>query len=163
MRRRCIFLLALLLPLWSCQSSPDHRHNPFLDYHHISLLDRRMNMAGLVQISTRYLNEHPGEFWTFHRLLTEADDALGEREFLTRGGVMRWLRRAMAGAGYEEQMPVYRFLRAVYLEGWEGAYLNRVDLDEREYLYDLISAVMGGMHLCTTCSTEPESESNQPK
>ena len=142
-----------LLPLYlifliSCQSS--------LDYNRIPISDRRMNLSGLTAVSTQYLNEHPADFYKFHRLLTAADDALGKHESMTRAVVMRWLHRAMAQEGYDERMPVYLFLRTVYLAGWEGSYMNTIDLSEREYLYDLISAVMGGMHLCITCSTSPE-------
>jgi hypothetical protein len=142
-----------LLPLYlifliSCQSS--------LDYNRIPVSDRRINLSGLTAVSTRYLNEHPGDFYKFHRILTAADNAMGTHEWMTRSGVMRWIHRTMAQEGYDKRMPVYLFLRTVYLAGWEGSYLNMIDLSEREYLYDLISAVMGGMHLCTTCSTSQE-------
>ena len=142
-------LLSLcLLFLISCRSS--------LDYNRIPIPDRRMNLSGLTAVATRYLNEHPDDFYKFHRILTDADDAMGAHEFMTRAGAMRWVHRKLMEEGYDDQMPVYLFLRTVYLEGWEGSYLNTIDLSEREYLYDLISAVMGGMHLCTTCSTSPE-------
>lgn len=85
--------------------------------------------------------------------MTAADDALGKQAAVTRGGVIAWLRRTLEREGYDERMPVYLFLRAVYLKGWEGAYLSRVGEGEREYLYDLMGAVMGGMHRCSTCST----------
>jgi len=140
----CFFLLV------SCQSR--------LEYHRIPIPDRRMNMSGLTAVSTHYLNEHPGDFYKFHRILTAADDALGGHDFITRAGVMRWVHQIVVREGYGDEMPVYLFLRTVYLEGWERSYLDRIDLSEREYLYDLISAVMGGMHLCTTCSTSPEPE-----
>jgi len=113
-----------------------------------------MNLSGLEAVSIHYLNEHPGDFYKFNRILTAADTSLGNHEFITRSGVMKWIEGKMVEEGYEEGMPVYLFLRTVYLEGWEDSFLNRVDLSEREYLYDLISAVMGGMHLCTTCSTD---------
>ncbi len=112
-----------------------------------------MNLSGLTAESTRYLNEHPGDFYKFHRILTAADAAMGSHERMTRAGVMRWIHRIAAQEGFDERMPVYLFLRTVYLAGWEGSYLNAIDLSEREYLCDLISAVMGGMHLCETCST----------
>jgi hypothetical protein len=134
----------------SCQSS--------IEYDRIPIPDRRMNLSGLTAVSTRYLNEHPREFYKFHRILNAADDALGNHEWITRGGIMRWIHHKMREEGYDDEMPVLLFLRAVYLKGWEGSYLSRVDLSEREYLYDLISAVMGGMHLCTTCSTSHEAE-----
>lgn len=137
--------LVLILMLASCRAA--------IDYEAIPVDDRRMNLSGLVAVSTEYLNKNPDDFHKFHRILTAADEALGSHRFLTRSGVMRWIRRAAIAEGYDGSMPVYLFLRAVYLEGWEGSILNRVDHSEREYLYDLISAVMGGMHLCSTCST----------
>lgn len=139
------FILIPLFFLVSCTST--------MEYIQIPISDRRMNMTGLVDISTNYLNEHPGYFHKFNRILTAADDALQIHEFITRGQVMKWIHCIMKEEGFEKNMPVYLFVRTVYLEGWDGAYLDRVDLSEREYLYDLISAVMGGMHLCTTCST----------
>lgn len=142
-----LFALNLFL-IVSCQSG--------LEYVKIPIPDRRMNLSGLTAVSTHYLNEHPGDFYKFHRILTAADDALGSHEFITRAGVMRWLHRMLAKEGYDDKMPVYLFLHTVYLEGWNRSCLSRVDLSEREYLYDLISAVMGGMHLCTTCSTSHE-------
>lgn len=112
-----------------------------------------MNLKGLEAVSIQYLNDHPKEFYTFSRILTEADDALGKHERVTRGEVMRWIRDRMKQEGYNDEMPVYRLLKSVYLQGWEGSDLTFVEDDDREYLYDLISAVMGGMHLCETCST----------
>jgi hypothetical protein len=122
-------------------------------YAEIPVSDRRMNLKGLEAVSIQYLNDHPKEFYTFSRILTEADDALGKHERVTRGEVMRWIRDRMKQEGYNDEMPVYRLLKSVYLQGWEGSDLTFVDDDDREYLYDLISAVMGGMHLCETCST----------
>jgi hypothetical protein len=147
-RRRVsgVGLMALGLLLMSCRAG--------MEYDRIPLPERRMNLSGLTAISTRYLNAHPGDFKKFNRMLSEADDALGSHEFITRAGVMRWIHRTAVQEGYDDQMPVYLFLRTVYLEGWAGSVLNRVDASEREYLYDLLSAIMGGMHLCTTCSTK---------
>jgi hypothetical protein len=146
------YLLSLFLFfLISCQSG--------IPYDRIPIPDRRMNLSGLMSVSTHYLNEHPGDFYKFNRILTAADESLGLHDFMTRAGVMKWIHRMILEEGYDEEMPVYLFLRTVYLEGWEGSYLNRIDLSEREYLYDLISAVMGGMHLCATCSTRHESDS----
>ena len=122
-------------------------------YSDISLSDRRLNLSGLEAVSIRYLNSHPEEFHAFSSILTAADGALATNERITRGRVMHWIRNQMGGANYEHTMPVYRFLKTVYLESWEGAHLTMVDESDRELLYDLISAVMGGMHLCTTCST----------
>lgn len=145
------FLSIGLFLLISCQST--------IQYEQIPIPERRMNLSGLTAVSTRYLNEHPQDFHKFHRILTAADDALGNHQWITRAGVMQWLHRKMREEGYyDDQMPVYFFLRTVYLEGWERSYLRRADLSDREYLYDLISAVMGGMHLCTTCSTSHEAE-----
>jgi hypothetical protein len=47
-----------------------------------------MNLSGLTAVSTRYLNEHPADFYKFHRLLTAADDAMGTHEWMTRAGIM---------------------------------------------------------------------------
>ena len=127
-------------------------------YDEITVSDRRMNLRGLEAVSIQYLNEHPKEFHAFSRILTAADDALGKHETFSRGTVMRWISRELTHEGFDESMPVYRFLKTVYLEGWEGAYLTRVDGSDREFLFDLISSVMGGMHLCTTCSTAQPSK-----
>jgi hypothetical protein len=127
-------------------------------YAEIPVSDRRTNMKGLEAVSIQYLNSHPKEFYTFSRILTEADDALGKHARITRGAVMRWIRSRIKQEGYGEGMPVYRLLKTVYLQGWEGSVFTLVDDDDREYLYDLISAVMGGMHLCETCSTRHEAE-----
>jgi hypothetical protein len=112
-----------------------------------------MNLKGLEAVSIQYLNAHPEEFYAFSRILTQADDALGKHGRMTRGAVMRWIRHRIKQESYDETMPVYQFLKSVYLQGWEGSDFILVDEDDREYLYDLIGAVMGGMHLCTTCST----------
>ena len=122
-------------------------------YADIPVPDRRMNLKGLEAVSIQHLNSHPDEFYAFSRILTDADEALGKQGRITRGAVMRWIRNRIRQEAYDETMPVYRLLKSVYLQGWEGSNLTVVDEDDREYLYDLISAVMGGMHLCTTCST----------
>ena len=127
-------------------------------YAEIPVPDRKMNLKGLEAVSTRYLNEHPKEFYAFSRILTDADDALGKDKRMTRGGVVRWIRDRIKREGFDEEMPVYRFLMTVYLQGWEESDFTLVGDDDREYLYDLISAVMGGMHLCETCSTRHEPE-----
>jgi len=146
-----------LLPIFLLSCSPE------IKYEEIPIPDRRMNLSGLVKVSTEYLNHHPKDFYKFHRILTRADEALGDRTFLTKAGVMKWIRKTAIEEGYDETMPVFLFLRTVYLNGWGNSYLNRVDLSEREYLYDLISAVMGGMHLCSTCSTRMEDEGSREK
>lgn len=112
-----------------------------------------MNLLGLEAVATKYLDGHPDDFYKFARILTEADEALEKHGTVTHGQAMAWIRDRLKREGYEESMPVYLFLREVYLRGWEGAYLSWVDEGEREYLYDLIAAVMGGMHRCSTCST----------
>lgn len=127
-----------------------------LDYTQIPISDRRLNLSGLATISTQYLNEHPGDFYKFHRILTAADSALNRDAVRTRAGVIRWLERAAWTEGYDERMPVYLFVRTVYLNGWEQSWFGWVGESDREYLYDLVSAVMAGMHLCTTCSTARE-------
>ena len=71
---------------------------------------------------------------------------------------MSWIRRMLKREGYSESMPVYRFFQAVYLRGWKGSYLSFIDEGEREYLYDLMGAVMGGMHRCSTCVIRHEPE-----
>ena len=139
-----------LLPLAGCAAGSG--------YDEITIPDRRMNLRGLEAVSIQYLNEHPKEFHAFSRILTAADDALGKHDTFSRGTVMRWIHRELTREGFDESMPVYRFLLTVYLEGWEGAYLTRVDESDREFLFDLISSVMGGMHLCTTCSTTQPSQ-----
>lgn len=135
------------LALWLVSCAAD------VDYTRIPIPDRRLNLSGLTALSTQYLNEHPEEFYTFHRILTAADDALSRDAVRTHAGVMRWLDRAIRAEGYDDRMPVHLFVRTVYLNGWERSWFERVDASDREYLYDLVSAVMGGMHLCTTCST----------
>ena len=137
--------LCVLLVLQGCLASTR--------YQEIPIPDRRVNLLGLEAIATKYLDEHPKDFYKFFRILTAADDALGEHKTLTHGYVMTWIQHSLKLEGYDERMPVYLFLRSVYLKGWEGAYLTWVDEGEREYLYDLMAAVMGGMHRCSTCST----------
>jgi hypothetical protein len=129
-------------------------------YGDIPVADRRTNLRGLEAVSIDYLNAHPGEFHIFGRILTAADEALGAHETLSHGAVMRWIQKSMQREGYDESMPVYRFLKTVYLAGWEGARWTRVSESEREYLYDLISAVMGGMHLCENCSTDHRTDAD---
>ena len=123
--------------------------HPESHYEQIPIPERKLNLKGLEMVTTQYLDEHPDAFYRFIRILTNADDALQEHESLTRGAVMEWLDRSMRQEGFDPQMPVHRFLRNVYLQEWEGAYLRRVDAGEREYLYDLIGATIGGMYRCT--------------
>ena len=147
---RSLLLVILLSLSISCQSGPH--------YNNIPIPDRKLNLLGLEMIATEYLNNHPRDFYKFHRIITEADNALQEHHSPTRGAVMKWISKTLEKEGFNQQMPVYLFLRAVYLKGWEGAYFTRVDEDEREYLYDLMGAAMGGMHRCSTCSTNPNDE-----
>ncbi|MFZ5875889.1 MAG: hypothetical protein ACOYXU_05710 [Nitrospirota bacterium] len=141
-------LCCLALVLASCATA--------VDYTRIPIADRRLNLSGLAATSTQYLNEHPEDFYKFHRILTAADDALSRDAVRTRAGVVRWLDRAVRTEGYDDRMPVYLFVRTAYLNGWERSWFGWVGESDREYLYDLVSAVMAGMHLCTTCSTARE-------
>jgi hypothetical protein len=138
-----ILLLLLAFDLSSCRSGPP--------YEQIPVPERKLNLLGLEMVATNYLDRHPEDFVKFDRMLSEADDALQTHRTLTRGAVISWIRGTLKGEGYDESMPVYLFLRSVYLRDWQGAYLSFVDEGEREYLYDLLSAVMGGMHRCSTC------------
>ncbi len=145
-----LFAAVILLTIPGCRSTAG--------YADIPVSERRMNLRGLEEVSIHYLNNHPDQFYVFSNILTAADDALGSHDRISRAGVMRWIQAEVKQADYDDTMPVYRFLYTVYLEGWEGAHLTRVDEGDREYLYDLISAVMAGMHLCTSCSTSHEME-----
>lgn len=142
--------LSILFVLQSCVARTN--------YFDIPEPDRKMNLLGLEAISTKYLDEHPQDFNKFSRILTEANNALETDQMRTHGHVMSWIQRNVTREGYNESMPVYLVLRGVYLKNWEGAYLTLVDKGEHEYLYDLLSAVMGGMHLCSTCSTSHMNE-----
>lgn len=124
------------------------------NYEQIPVPERKLNLKGLEMVTTEYLNEHPEAFNRFIRILTNADDALQAHETLTRGAVLTWLDRSMQKEGFDTEMPVRLFLRKVYLREWEGAYLRRVDPGEREYLYDLIGATIGGMYRCTCAPPE---------
>lgn len=136
------FPLFFLLPiLVACQSGPD--------YHRLPIPDRKLNLLGLEMIATQHLDAHPEDFSKFATILAGADDALQSDATKTHAGVLSWIRRAMKREGIDESAPVFLFLQSVYLKGWEGAYLTTVDEGEREYLYDLMGAVMGGMHRCT--------------
>lgn len=145
--QKFIALLLAMTALLSCRSGPA--------YDRIPIPDRRTNLLGLEMIATRHLDAHPDDFLKFSRILTAADNALQRHEILTRGAVMGWIDRALREEGVEEEIPLFLFLRSVYLKGWEGAHLTTVDEGEREYLYDLMGAVMGGMHRCTCAMTHP--------
>lgn len=124
-------------------------NHPESHYNEIPVPERKLNLKGLEMVTTQYLDEHPEDFYRFIRILTNADNALQENESLTRGAVVKWLNQSMRQEGFDSEMPVRRFLRNVYLKEWEGAYLRRIDPGEREYLYDLIGATIGGMYRCT--------------
>jgi hypothetical protein len=124
------------------------------NYERIPVSERKLNLKGLEMVTTQYLDEHPDAFYRFIRILTNADDALQEHEAPTRGAVMKWLNRSMQQEGFDSEMPVRLFLRKVYLKEWEGAYFRRLDTGEREYLYDLIAAMIGGMYRCTCVPPE---------
>jgi hypothetical protein len=141
-----VLLLLGVLALVSSRSEPA--------YNEIPIPARKMNLTGLEMVTTHYLDEHPGDFQKLIRILTDADDALQESPTFTRGTVMRWIKRAMKREQVDETMPVYLFLKNVYLHDWEGSYLRRVSEGEREYLYDLIGATIGGMYRCTCAPPE---------
>lgn len=147
---RIVPLVIITLLITSCRSGPA--------YNEIPVPDRKLNLLGLERIATEYLDNHPRDFYKFHRILTAADNALQKHQSPSRGAVMNWIKQALKREGLDERMPVYLFLRAVYLKDWEGSYFHWVDEREREYLYDLMGAAMGGMHRCSTCSTNPADE-----
>lgn len=136
-----LFFSLLLLSVVSCRSAPS--------YDRLPIPDRKLNLLGLEMIATQHLDARPDDFDKFSRILTEADNVLQSDSMKTHAGVLSWIRRAMKREGIDESAPVFLFLQSVYLKGWEGAYFSRVDEGEREYLYDLMGAVMGGMHRCT--------------
>ncbi len=140
-RSKQSLLFFLLLILAACRSGPS--------YDHLPIPDRKLNLLGLEMIATQHLDAHPSHFDKFSKILTEADNVLQTDSTKTQAGVVSWIRRAMKREGIDESAPVFLFLQSVYLKGWEGAYFSRVDEGEREYLYDLMGAVMGGMHRCT--------------
>lgn len=140
-RFKRLFPFFLLLVLSACRSGPL--------YDHLPIPERRLNLLGLEMIATEHLDAHPDHFDKFSRILTEADNVLQTDSTKTHAGVISWIRRAMRREGMDESAPIFLFLQSVYLKEWEGAYFSRVDEGEREYLYDLMGAVMGGMHRCT--------------
>jgi hypothetical protein len=141
-----VLLLLGLMVLTSGRSEPP--------YNEIPIPDRKINLTGLQMITTRYLDEHPDDFQKFIRILTEADDALQENPTFTRGTAIQWIKQAMKREQVDETMPIYLFLKNVYLHDWEGSYLRQVSDGEREYLYDLIGATIGGMYRCSCAPPE---------
>ncbi len=89
-----------------------------MSYLEIPIPDRRMNLRGLEAVSTHYLNEHPQDFFKFSRILSSADEVLQAHQTLTHGHVIAWIRHTLKREGYDERMPVYVFLRTVYLKDW---------------------------------------------
>ncbi len=134
--------LLLLAPLFLLSPSKSH-------YNEKPISDRRLNLRGLELITTNYLNEHPEAFDKLIRIVTNADEALQEEEFPARAAVMKWLDLEMEKEGFTPEMPVYYYLKTVYLDEWEDAYFHQIDDGEREYLYDLLSAMIGGLYRCT--------------
>ncbi len=116
-------------------------------YLDIPPVDRHTSLEGLSTLFARYLEKHPDSWKNFARILTEADDALQKHPTLTKAGVMRWIEAHVKKEGFkEEELPGLTLIRLVYLKGWDHAYFSFVDEQEREFLFDLIGAVMGGMH-----------------
>jgi len=134
-------LFLFLITLAACRSGPA--------YDRLPIPDRKLNLLGLEMIATQHLDAHPEDYDKLGKILTEADNVLQSDSMKTHAGVISWIRRAMKREGMDESGPIFLFLQSVYLKGWEGAYFSRVDEAEREYLYDLMGAVMGGMHRCT--------------
>lgn len=116
-----------------------------------------MNLLGLEALATRHLDAHPEDFDRFAKILTDADNALQSDAMKTHAGVISWIQKEMAQEGIDPSTPVFLFLQSVYLKGWERSYLTTVDAAEREYLYDVMGAVMGGMHRCTCARSHPMS------
>jgi len=117
-------------------------------YAAIPVTERRSNLRGLERVTTAYLNAHPEAFSKLIRIVSRADDALQEEEFPIQGAVIEWLDRSMAEEGFAPDMPVYFLLRQVYMQGWAGAYFTQIDSGEREYLFDLMGATIGGLYRC---------------
>ena len=136
---RPVILAFLLIFLPGCAEK-----TKYLD---IPPMDRRTSLEGLSTLFARHLEKHPEAWKNFARILTEADDALQKHPTLTKAGVMRWIEEHVRKEGFkEEKLPGLVLIRLVYLKGWEHAYFSLVDDQERELLFDLIGAVMGGMH-----------------
>lgn len=136
-----LFLFLLLLSVAACRSGPS--------YDRLPIPDRRLNLLGLEMIATQHLDAHPEDYDKFGKILTEADNVLQSDSPKTHAGVVSWIRGAMRREGIDESAPLFFFLHRVYLKGWEEETFGWVDEGEREYLYDLMGAVMGGMHRCT--------------
>lgn len=137
-----LFGFLFIFPLLLIDSTESH-------YNEKPLEDRRLNLKGLELITTRYLDENPEAFDKLIRIVTDADEALQKEETPSHAAVMAWLDKSMRGEGFNEEMPVYYYLKNVYLKEWEGAYFRPLNSGEREYLYDLLGAMIGGLYRCT--------------
>lgn len=142
-----LVVFLFLFPLLLINSSESH-------YNAKPASERMMNLKGLELVTTQYLNENPEAFHKLIRIITDADDAIQNNEFPIHAAVMKWLKKAMYREGFDDEMPVYFFLRTVYLNEWERGYFRQVDDAEREYLYDLMSAMIGGLYRCTCAPPE---------
>ena len=150
--RRWIALISmtgLVLSVLGCA-----RTIPYTD---LSVNDRRTNLSGLAVLFGDYLQAHPDVYQKFSRILKAADAILENRPWLSKRAVMRWLDARLRVEGLRpEEIAGVVAIRAVYLKGWDGAAMSPVSADDRELLYDLMAAVMGGMHRCPACDqTEP--------
>ncbi len=137
-----LFGFLFIFPLLLIDTTESH-------YNEKPLADRRLNLKGLELITTNYLDENPEAFDKLIRIVTDADDALQKEEMPSHAAVMAWLDKSMGDEGFNEEMPVYYYLKNVYLKEWDGAYLRQVNDGEREYLYDLLGAMIGGLYRCT--------------
>ena len=125
---------------------------PTVRYSDLPINDRRTNLAGVVTLFGDYLQVHPDAYPKFSRILKAADAILENRPRITKGAVMRWLDEHLRQEGLRpEEIAGVAAIRAVYLKGWDGAVFSTVSEDDRELLYDLMAAVMGGMHRCPAC------------
>ena len=136
--------LVLIAIGWGCY--------PTVRYSDVPINDRRTNLAGLATLFGDYLQAHPDAYSKFSRILKAADAILENRPRITKGAVMRWLDERLRQEGLRpEEIAGITAIRAVYLKGWDGAMFSTVSEDDRELLYDLMAAVMGGMHRCPAC------------
>ncbi len=123
-----------------------------MPYNDVPINNRRTVLQGLAVLFGDYLEAHPDAYPKFSRILKAADAILERRPSLTKGRVMRWMDARLRQEGLRpEEIPGVMTMRAMYLRGWDGAVLSPVSEDDRELLYDLMAAVMGGMHRCPAC------------
>ncbi len=140
-----IFVLALaLLAGLGCSRKNTYVEMP-LDYRH-------KNVKGIEALFLDHLNRHPEDWKKFVRILSEADEALNQRRYITRRHVVKWIDQQLKKEAFDvDRIPGFFFLRSVYLEGWDNEFFDFVDENEREMLNDLITGVMGALHNCRTC------------